>query len=85
MVLQALSMGCFPNLKVKHTSTKHEGQIYIKVVNYMFVGACIAVTGIFRTSEKLSNAYGNSLSLSHTHTTTFISHMYDLILTKCYV
>jgi KUP system potassium uptake protein len=71
MVSQALSMGCFPKLKVIHTSIKHEGQVYIPVINYMFMGACIAVTCIFQTSEKLSNAYGKSLS----HTPTFISHI----------
>ncbi|KAK7276845.1 hypothetical protein RIF29_17991 [Crotalaria pallida] len=43
IISQALSLGCFPRVKVVHTSTKHGGQVYIPEVNYMFMIAWIAV------------------------------------------
>jgi KUP system potassium uptake protein len=72
IVSQALSMGCFPRVKVVHTSTTHEGQVYIPAINYMFLFACIAVTILFRTSQKLSNAYGNYASISSLTTRNMI-------------
>ncbi|CAJ2663330.1 unnamed protein product [Trifolium pratense] len=70
---QALSMGCFPRVKVVHTSATHEGQVYIPAINYMFMFACIAVTILFRTSEKLSNAYGVAIVCDMTITTFLVS------------
>ena len=29
IVQQSLSLGCFPRVKIVHTSTKYEGQVYI--------------------------------------------------------
>lgn len=55
-------MGCFPNVKVVHTSTKHKGQVYIPEINYMLMIGCIVVSAAFRTPEKLSHAYGNHLA-----------------------
>ncbi|CAJ2663331.1 unnamed protein product [Trifolium pratense] len=73
IVSQALSMGCFPRVKVVHTSASHEGQVYIPAVNYMFLFACVAVTIIFRTAEKLSNAYGFAIICDMTITTFLVS------------
>ncbi|GAU32992.1 hypothetical protein TSUD_358590 [Trifolium subterraneum] len=73
IVSQALSMGCFPRVKVVHTSATHEGQVYIPAINYMFLVACIAVTILFRTSEKLSNAYGVAIVCDMTITTFLVS------------
>ncbi|XP_061352782.1 potassium transporter 5-like [Gastrolobium bilobum] len=58
IISQALSLGCFPRVKVVHTSTKHRGQVYIPEVNYMFMIACIVVCAAFKTTEKISHAYG---------------------------
>lgn len=58
IIQQSLALGCFPRVKVIHTSSKYEGQIYIPEVNYMLMIACIAVTAAFRTTEQISNAYG---------------------------
>lgn len=58
IISQALNLGCFPRVKVVHTSTKHEGQVYIAEVNYMFMIACILVCASFKTTENISHAYG---------------------------
>jgi len=59
MVQQSLSLGCFPRVKIVHTSAKYEGQVYIPEVNYLLMLACIGVTLGFRSTEKIGNAYGN--------------------------
>ncbi|CAN6551072.1 unnamed protein product [Malus baccata var. baccata] len=58
IISQSLSLGCFPRVKVVHTSSKYEGQVYIPEVNYMLMVACVTVTAIFKTGDQISNAYG---------------------------
>ena len=59
IIQQSLSLGCFPRVKIVHTSTKYEGQVYIPEVNYLLMLACVGVTAGFKTTTKIGNAYGN--------------------------
>ncbi|PHT28545.1 Potassium transporter 5 [Capsicum baccatum] len=58
IIQQSLPWGCFPRVKVIHTSSKHRGQIYIPEINYLLMLACVFVTLGFRTAEKIGDAYG---------------------------
>ncbi|XP_047309598.1 potassium transporter 5 [Impatiens glandulifera] len=58
IISQSLSLGCFPRVKVIHTSEKYEGQVYIPEVNYILMIACVIVTLAFKTTQKIGNAYG---------------------------
>ncbi|XP_078442060.1 high affinity K+ transporter 5 [Wolffia australiana] len=58
IISQSLALGCFPRVKVVHTSATYEGQVYIPEVNYTLMAACIIVTASFKTTEKIGNAYG---------------------------
>ncbi|XP_030529274.1 potassium transporter 5-like [Rhodamnia argentea] len=58
IVSQSLTLGCFPRVKVVHTSAKYEGQVYIPEVNYMLMVACVLVTTGFQTPTNIGNAYG---------------------------
>ncbi|GKV04941.1 hypothetical protein SLEP1_g17021 [Rubroshorea leprosula] len=58
IIQQSLSLGCFPRVKVVHTSPNHDGQVYIPEVNYLLMLASIGVTVGFRTTDKIGNAYG---------------------------
>lgn len=55
---QSQNLGCFPRVKIVHTSAKYEGQVYIPEANYILMIACVIVTAAFRTTEKIGNAYG---------------------------
>jgi KUP system potassium uptake protein len=55
---QAVQLGFLPRVTVIHTSHKHEGQIYIPEVNYVFMIACVALVLAFKTSSNLAAAYG---------------------------
>ncbi|KAK9099469.1 hypothetical protein Syun_026514 [Stephania yunnanensis] len=59
IVQQSLALGCFPRVKVMHTSTKYKGQVYIPDINYLLMIACIGVTLGFKDTTKIGNAYGN--------------------------
>ncbi|XWS68711.1 hypothetical protein CRYUN_Cryun04dG0115000 [Craigia yunnanensis] len=58
IISQSLALGCFPRVKVVHTSVKYDGQVYIPDINYMLMIACVIVTVGFKTTEKIGNAYG---------------------------
>lgn len=58
IINQSQSLGCFPRVKVIHTSDKMHGQIYIPEINWMLMILCIAVTIGFRDVKHLGNASG---------------------------
>uniref|UniRef100_A0A1D1XD80 Potassium transporter 5 n=1 Tax=Anthurium amnicola TaxID=1678845 RepID=A0A1D1XD80_9ARAE len=58
IISQSLALGCFPRVKVVHTSAEYEGQVYIPEINYILMVACVIVTAAFKTTEKIGNAYG---------------------------
>ncbi|OAY49551.1 hypothetical protein MANES_05G065200v8 [Manihot esculenta] len=58
IIQQSLSLGCFPRVKIVHTSTKYEGQVYIPEINYLLMLACVGVTLGFRSTANIGNAYG---------------------------
>nr|CAD1833874.1 unnamed protein product [Ananas comosus var. bracteatus] len=57
IIWQSQSLGCFPRVKVMHTSAKYEGQVYISEINFVLAVACVIVTVVFRSTEKIGNAY----------------------------
>lgn len=57
-VKQAMALGCFPRLKIVHTSRKLMGQIYIPIINYFLMIMCIIVVSIFQRTTDIANAYG---------------------------
>ncbi|XP_050369129.1 potassium transporter 5-like [Argentina anserina] len=58
IIQQSQSLRCFPRVKVVHTSSKYQGQVYIPEVNYILMLACVGVTLAFRTTTKIGNALG---------------------------
>ncbi|XP_039145627.1 potassium transporter 23-like [Dioscorea cayenensis subsp. rotundata] len=57
-IKQSMALGCFPRLKIVHTSKRFMGQIYIPVVNWFLMIMCIAVVASFRSTTDIANAYG---------------------------
>ncbi|CAL5366500.1 unnamed protein product [Camellia sinensis] len=58
IINQSQSLGCFPRVKVVHTSDKIHGQIYIPEINWTLMILCIAVTIGFRDTKHMGNASG---------------------------
>ncbi|XP_044492982.1 putative potassium transporter 12 isoform X1 [Mangifera indica] len=57
-VKQSMALGCFPRMKIVHTSRKLMGQIYIPVINWFLMIMCIIVVSIFQSTTDIANAYG---------------------------
>ena len=55
---QAMHLGCFPSIRIVHTSVKYAGQVYIPEINYFLMVACVLVTVSFKTTTTLGNSYG---------------------------
>ena len=58
LVSQAVGLGLFPRLNVRHTHQAHSGQIYIPFVNWALYAGCVALVLGFRSSAGLAAAYG---------------------------
>jgi KUP system potassium uptake protein len=67
---QAMQMGLFPRVTVKHTAEDEQGQIYIPEVNALLAVICIVLVLTFRSSSALAAAYG--LGVTTTMITTSI-------------
>jgi len=59
---QAVQLGYIPRLRVKHTSNKEFGEVYLSKINlFLFSGVVLLILG-FKNSENLSHAYGISVT-----------------------
>jgi KUP system potassium uptake protein len=55
---QAVQLGYFPRVTIKHTSRDAAGQIYIPQVNWALMIACVILVVMFQKSSHLASAYG---------------------------
>ncbi len=59
---QAIRLGYFPRVEVRHTSGHAEGQIYVPLLNWGLAICCIALVLVFQESTRLAAAYGLAVS-----------------------
>ncbi|OUZ99328.1 potassium transporter [Macleaya cordata] len=57
-IKQSTALGCFPRLKIIHTSRKFMGQIYIPVINWFLLVSCLVFVCTFASINEIGNAYG---------------------------
>ena len=69
LTMQAIQLGYSPRLKVVYTSARIMGQIYVPVVNWGLMLACIALVLGFRTSSNIAAAYGVAITTTMLITT----------------
>lgn len=80
IIKQCSALGCFPNVKIIHTSSKIHGQIYIPTVNWTLMLLCLAVTIGFRNTKHISNAAGLAVITVMLVTTCLMS----LVIVLCW-
>ncbi|KAL6202678.1 hypothetical protein ACLB2K_026383 [Fragaria x ananassa] len=56
-IKQSMALGCFPRLKIIHTSRKFMGQIYIPVVNWFLLVVCLVSICSISSIDEIGNAY----------------------------
>jgi len=66
---QAMRLDYLPRLKVVHTSRHHIGQVYVPIVNWILMAACIGLVLGFRSSGRLAAAYGIAVTMTMAITT----------------
>jgi KUP system potassium uptake protein len=79
LTLQAIQLGYAPRLTIRHTSSHKIGQIYIPVINWLLMVACIGIVLGFGTSTNLAAAYGVAITMTMVITTILF---YTLVRTR---
>lgn len=69
LTLSAVQLGYLPRLSIRHTSEHAMGQIYIPLVNWLLMLACITLVLAFRSSTNLAAAYGVAVTMTMLITT----------------
>jgi KUP system potassium uptake protein len=54
---QAVQLGLFPRLTIRHTNADQEGQIYVPIANWLVGFSSIALVIAFKSSSALASAY----------------------------
>jgi KUP system potassium uptake protein len=67
---QAVQLGYLPRIRIRHTSAREIGQIYIPSVNWFLMFSAIALVFAFRESTNLAAAYGVAVTATMGITTT---------------
>ena len=69
LTAQAVQLDYLPRVEIRHTSGEHEGQIYVPLVNWAVMVACVGVVVGFQSSEHLAAAYGIAVTMTMVITT----------------
>ncbi|KAG0468280.1 hypothetical protein HPP92_017608 [Vanilla planifolia] len=80
IIKQCYALGCFPKVKIVHTSPKYPGQVYIPDINWIMMILCLAVTVGFRDTKHLGNASGLAVITVMLVTTCLMS----LVIVLCW-
>ncbi|KAI0512210.1 hypothetical protein KFK09_012848 [Dendrobium nobile] len=78
-IKQSMALGCFPRMKIIHTSKRFIGQIYIPIINWFLMVMCIIIVAIFRSTTDIANAYGIAEVLVMLVSTTLVTLVMLLI------
>lgn len=58
VIKQSVVLDYFPRIKIVHTSSSSEGQVYSPETNYTLMVLCVAVILIFGDGKEIGNAFG---------------------------
>ncbi|XP_020673740.1 potassium transporter 6 isoform X2 [Dendrobium catenatum] len=80
IIKQCSALGCFPRVKIIHTSPKFYGQVYIPDINWILMILCLAITIGFRDTKRMGNASGLAVITVMLVTTCLMS----LVIVLCW-
>lgn len=83
IIKQALAHGCFPRVKVVHTSKNFLGQIYVPDINWILMILCISVTAGFKNQSQIGNAYGTAVVVVML-VTTLLMALIMILVWRCH-
>ncbi len=69
LTAQAVQLDYLPRLAIRHTSSRHIGQVYVPLVNWLLMIGCVGLVVMFETSSALASAYGIAVTTTMLITT----------------
>ena len=66
---QAMQLGWLPGIRIRQTSDKEYGQIYVGLVNWSMMACTLVIAFAFGSSDRLAGAYGTAVSTTMLLTT----------------
>jgi KUP system potassium uptake protein len=69
LAMQSVQLGYLPRLQISHTSAHERGQVYVPLINWSLMVACILLVFGFRSSTNLAAAYGVAVTMTMVITT----------------
>ncbi|XP_057486166.1 LOW QUALITY PROTEIN: probable potassium transporter 17 [Actinidia eriantha] len=73
VIKQSVVLDYFPRVKVVHTSSSKEGEVYSPETNYILMILCVAVILIFGDGKDIGNAFGVVVSMVMLITTVLLT------------
>ncbi len=77
-VYQGITTKVFPTFKVDYTSSKFRSQIYVGMVNWFMLIACLIIIYQFKGTQRLAGAYGFAVTGTMTITGIMMSWIFFL-------
>ncbi len=71
---QAMQLNWLPGLRIRQTSDREYGQIYVPFVNWALLVLTVALAIGFRNSDRLAGAYGTAVATTMLLTTALLYH-----------
>lgn len=75
LTVQAINLGYLPRLRTVQTSDESKGHVYVPIVNWVLLVACMLLVVAFRSSANLAAAYGVAVTLTMVVTTLLVGHV----------
>ena len=72
MTRQAMQLGWMPGVRIRQTSDRLYGQIYVPIVNWLMMIATVVITFAFGSSDRLAGAYGTAVATTMLLTTILL-------------
>ncbi len=69
LTAQAVQLDYLPRIAIRHTSSSHSGQIYVPLVNWLLMIACVGLVVGFGSASNLAAAYGIAVTMTMVITT----------------
>jgi KUP system potassium uptake protein len=69
LTAQAVQLDYLPRIAIRHTSERQSGQIYVPLVNWLLMVACVGLVIGFQTASNLAAAYGIAVTMTMAITT----------------
>ena len=73
---QAVQLGFFPRIDIRHTSDQTVGQVYVPLMNWLLLLGIVGLIVVFQESGRLAAAYGIAVALTMLVTSVLMIYIF---------